>query len=884
MIFCFSDLYPDIFPFVQQDNSQEKKEKIRKQLGIGNQKSFLEKVLPPELFPHVGNSKPQINRFFNGKADKHCRKIKDCIISCQNSKTEENYVYKNWPSRLTVVHNWERLLNNPFFTQEKKDNLSDQISKIVSDIADEHEDIRVRLHQIMEGSLEERLTCLTFIAATYCFWDRQMLSANKDDRIDAHMLRLMILPEGRDDSFTEEDIARIKEETEMASAEATHELDGINLTMAEFDDSIKSLSMNICKKLLAANYLRDFKVRGRACLYLYRLCSMSGDLKTAEEYLDESCRYGYSEALEVKKAHKSAGLVYQPEKNISSMKGRIIFNGKNSYTKLFERSVPQGWTKFQVEDFGSLNFEDVNQTLPQKYLFFSDDFRKNLVDLMDVLEIIRLNEAYYLCDNIDIYIRCSEELCGSLIDTAQNNLDGNALRIHILDDAKMAAHQLLGCHPVFYPIRGIGNEEVPLLHFVIVGSNMCAQWLVREAFWLMTFLPDEVLTKITVLSEDAAELYKQIVTKCPGLNKNSNIQKLFGESILTPIETESADLDSRELEMFISKCMDTKAFLYFAVSTDDDEKNLSLALRIREHIIRNDLSCKGAFSDKKNILNKLHSLPPVAFLCRDENIAHLSKNLIVNDLNCGDSWYNNYALIPFGARSERYTWQNLDGGIIEKLSFCVHLEYDGITPDYVSDILSRNKNDKRKDSANSYYGRQYNKDSSRSVALSLPYRLFNIRNYKSRNRLIREAWNILDGSSYYSRDTLEKFAQLTAFLHPDSKESPRQFAEETIEKLSAWEQIRWSRYMLSRGWLPASVQQVNIYRTQSYKKHQLYIARLHPAICDYTKLGEVQNALKKDFQKYNRKNLQNTSRILRLEWLEMEKTMEMEEPDLDIGI
>ena len=151
---------------------------------------------------------------------------------------------------------------------------------------------------------------------------------------------------------------------------------------------------------------------------------------------------------------------------------------------------------------------------------------------------------------------------------------------------------------------------------------------------------------------------------------------------------------------------------------------------------------------------------PVAFRCKNPDVANLSRHMVISNIRQGDAWHNNYALISFGSLDERYSWENLDGGILEKLALCTHMQYCAVPPGTSHSYADDGQGEQDQGAAEafrSYYGSQYNMDSSLSVALSLPYRLFHM--FRAHRRLVKKPWNILDGDAYYSRETLQEFGE-----------------------------------------------------------------------------------------------------------------------------
>lgn len=904
MSFFFKDLHKLFW-----DNITDSK------LQCSNRVKFLRNILPDPLFIAATEAKAKeythkpvctdrsstLQRFYDGNADNSSKNFTELIISDKNECSGEEYTYEDCKYRIEVKNKWKILIQK-LSTRE--------ISKLISVSAtairtkgSSNSYIKDRQKELLDLSVEDRFAFFTLLAGTYYYWENEPGSENANNLLE------LIFPPKHELSKEPGPLGRKKND---AAKKAEVRLKGIQnkIERISIDSAARDNCLDTCKQILSIKDLKDNYLIGKTCYILYK-CYLSINETYAYDYLAKSCQYEYGEALSLRSKIESSGLLYPIEENRSTFSGYCIYNTDNTYYRLFEKSVPGDWETIAINDYimfapfrgmhekTEIPFVDGNNKIysgidlmmsgsRHKFLLFDEDMRKNFVDLLSVLEFVRKNSLYSFIENIDIFIRCNEEIYSPLIDTAQKNLEGHVIRIHILDDDKMGAQQLLSHHPLFYPIRNQGSGK-PTLHFVIIGSDKCAEWLLRESFWLLTFPPQEAKAQITILAPNADEFYNSIVARLPGLRSSDDLSEYFPRSFRTTIKHIKTDLNNNKLNTEIEKLLKSKDFLYFAVSTGDDEKNLALGIFLREYLIRNAVSTPQDDNAKGNTLSdNLNELPPVAFRCKDENIAYLSRRLIVKNLDSGDSWYNNYALIPFGAKSERYTWQNLDGGLIEQLSLCTHLEYSDIQLHEEPYVETEAEQECRKTALKKYYGRQYNKDSSMSVALSLPYRLFNIRDAKRSsacpegNRLIREAWNILDFDAYINPKTLAGFSEQTEFLCGEDRILSDQSVRTQIDKLSSWEQVRWSRFMLSRGWMPASVLQSKAYTSGENKNHQLYIAKLHPAIREYEQLASVERELQHDFKIYNRRNLMNTCHILRLDWLEQEKQLEREDSELSI--
>ena len=84
--------------------------------------------------------------------------------------------------------------------------------------------------------------------------------------------------------------------------------------------------------------------------------------------------------------------------------------------------------------------------------------------------------------------------------------------------------------------------------------------------------------------------------------------------------------------------------------------------------------------------------------------------------------------------------------------------------------------------------------------------------------------------------------------------------------LAKWEHDRWNRFMISRGWKPASIEQMRTYIAAGNRRQQLYIGRLHPCICPFEELEQLELELKKSFRNTDIQNIRMTGLILTRQW------------------
>lgn len=472
---------------------------------------------------------------------------------------------------------------------------------------------------------------------------------------------------------------------------------------------------------------------------------------------------------------------------------------------------------------------------------------------MKLLQLIKDEKPETKELNIEIFIRNDSEIARALIDTALSGLPEYTIPVFIIDDDKTAAQQLLSHHPLFYPVRAVDlkesakklKEDRPILHFIILGTSRVAKWLVREAFWMMGFRENAILCKITVLDEKGEEFVRKIKAEYPGMVKSDfDVEEIELPEVLG----ENIDFHSFQLADILKNIMNETPYGYFAVATESDEENLSLATRIREILVRNNIEQRNETA--------LENPNPIAVLCRKDQIAWTAKRLVIEKEIYGDRWFNTWSFIPFGNLSAYYSWDLMAGGTFEKLSKCIHYQFAGLSPEE-----TKAGSEKAEQQDKVYYGRQYNHDSSYSLALSMPYRIFQFRDING-NQIMPIAWEIWDEKAFASVEQLNYLANRS-----------RGVKESEYKTIAVWEHDRWVRWMLSRGWLPASADDAVFAVKCGNERQQLFVAKLHPCICAYEGQKELKLALKnecgmdKDFYSYDMANIKDTKRLLALEWL-----------------
>lgn len=624
-----------------------------------------------------------------------------------------------------------------------------------------------------------------------------------------------------------------------------------------------------CERILQIPTHIPREYRSDASYILYR-CISSGKYhpvtgETAEYYLEISHMYGHELATEEWKKGNPSSITPYVSRSSCSTNGICHRNTKNQYTIAFEKTIPDSWGDTSIElDISALG-KDIFNPIHRRFLLLNENFSQNLDDLFQILQLVKENNPQPEYLNWEFFVRHDSESIHSLVDTALSRLSEHKIPVYILNDSKIAAQQLLSQHPLFYPVRELKldklkqtGEHRPLLHFVIIGNSPVTEWLVREAFWMMGFRDNVIRSRITVLAETGKQFEVSLKGRFPGMSKDiTQIDKIE----LPEIKGEDVVLESVDLQNKIQEFTKETDYCYFAVATDSDENNLTLGTRVREALIR------SAIESKKE--GSLERMPPVAFLCRNKQLAWLSKHMVVEKEEYGNSWFNTRALIPFGELSNRYSFDSITGGTFEALAKCIHYQYNQLVPVWrLPDSQKAEEKERTIAAERDYFKRQYNQDSSFSMALGMPYRLFQFLD-SFNNQLTPPGWNILQSSSFSSANHLHILANRI--------EIPSDKKKEEIQKIAEWEHARWIRWMLSRGWKTATPDEAVYAFHCGNPRQQMFACKMHPCICSYDELENLSARLRidcnlnKNFYSYDYWNIEATKQLLDLEWVDKPK-------------
>lgn len=495
-----------------------------------------------------------------------------------------------------------------------------------------------------------------------------------------------------------------------------------------------------------------------------------------------------------------------------------LVNSTEGQNRRFVDSLPGHWQVTQMaegsiaEALGPLAekiFTPERETFPELVIaLLSEDQEQNLYQAAQVLRTL---EQYVLklgqrkrdaAQAVMIYVRAEREYGGWMLDAAFAGLQSVAFPLRLCDPAYDSADQLFHRAPLFLPC--LKHRETDTVRLVVLGTTPEAMAVVQRAISLP--LSQQCQVNIHVLGENSAQMEQRFAEQCPGvMGASSAICRsipVFRECALSQGEVSRLlrELKQKRMAQKEMPSSETAEALgqgnYFVVAAGDDRENIRLAIRLRTELLKLD----PTFSNR----------PFIAVQVRDPMAAWLTGNISADGKNRIYSWHNQYDLFCFGAE-DQYTYGNLKQDVLEKRAQEVHLQYAG-------------PEQHRQKALSSYYRRQYNRDSSRMVALYAHYRLF------------AAGITLPDWKLYSLPDEEKRLAeQYGQWLEEKSNE----------EAAARLEHERWNCFMLATGWERAMASQVETYVQRGNPSHQLYLGKLHPFLCPWEDLasGELLKAV-----------------------------------------
>ena len=429
----------------------------------------------------------------------------------------------------------------------------------------------------------------------------------------------------------------------------------------------------------------------------------------------------------------------------------------------------------------------------------SESAQDNLFQCLAVLQAlkklaIRLGERRWeLTDAVSIYVEAEHDYAAMMLDAAFEGMRGLYFRVRVCDPAQDSADQLFSTAPLFLPC--LRDPEQKKIRVVVLGTTDLTMALLRRAVSLPLWGEHEL--SIAVFGEGAERFRQRFLALCPGIASAAptvfRTVPQFYECDLTGGGLDALLRAHRERQTGQQEDDPQASVLcqanYCVAATEDDEQNIRLGAHLRGALLKQT--------------PRFDHLPFIAAHVRNPVASWLAENLVASPRTRQDNPYGQYGLYCFGAAT-LYTPARLESDPIERRAQAIHLQY-----------ASPADEKSRRFAIASYYTRQYNRDSSRATAQYLIYHLF-------------LAGIALPNWQLYGAP--EQEAQL-------GEAYDRWLSTgEHLEAAAQAEHVRWNCFMLSTGWEQATPLQVSAYVQRGNPGHQLYLARLHPFLCDWQSL------------------------------------------------
>lgn len=732
-----------------------------------------------------------------------------------------------------------------YLPEENREKYREDTAELIGRF-EEHDLLAAYKDKLLKMDFYDQLACLTAIAATWAYWD----GAGRESSGDVKDLAWILLPSidgeggkpGEDEDWKDRYLRSEKERARNLLTDCKE----------AFGQKMYDRCGKLAEQMIRINFADDI-VLGEAYYYL-AVCCMEHEYDCGLDVnviLGKAVEYGNSDAYELwrnlGKKTASAGLLSPIAETHG--KARIVLNAANQFTEEFLLSVPSEMRRSQDFREMIISASDKKQLQASldaardtRYLLFHENPEKNFQDLLYILDKIAAAEektegadfsATLRWSRTTIYIRVSEDEYSALIDTALKRLGDFTVRIFVIDDCKWAAQYLLADYPLYQTIGSLSNNKLikgPVnIHFTVIcgEADALTSRLIREAYWISCFAYPGVKVKINLISPKAGQIRNELRCSCPGMfSELPDADRLSSISVLEDDYTLPSVSDYHVIEHFDSIEAAPNSFNYYVVNLGDDISNLNMGIKLRERSIQNRINAG------KNPQSKY--LPMIAFYCRNADIAHLSENMVVQLVDHGNRWYNNYNIKPFGMLRERYSWTTLDGGYWEQAAQSTHIQYSGLN----KDSSYRDKITALKE----YFSRSYNRDSSMAAALSLPYRLFQVP-YGEKHHIIPYAHIDNSQTSGENEEVLTSMEEEFKAAMADAVNGAK-----IRQSLLYYEHSRWVRWAYSRGWRAASPEQVLLYLRAGNPGRQLYIARLHGCLCSVEKLRELSEKMAEELE------------------------------------
>lgn len=414
------------------------------------------------------------------------------------------------------------------------------------------------------------------------------------------------------------------------------------------------------------------------------------------------------------------------------------------------------------------------------FYLFSKDEEENLNNALELLKQGNTKKKRVR----KIYILNNSEEARIILDSAPKN----NIRLELVNEKDRAIYQHIYDEPLY---KNSINNQISIL---IVGCGKLGTEFLKAITWCGQIINHKL--NINIIDINANRIKEKINIIYPELIENYNYNFI------------DADIYSERAIAELDK-LKNQNINYVIVALDSEAKNIDVAIFLRRYFLEQD--------------KKSYSRMPSINLWIEKN----DKKVQIDSLK-HDSIINSYNLNSFGSIDEMYNSKSIVNSEIEKLAMQVHSVYNP------SDI-EKNLED--------FYKLEYNKKSSRAVAVHIKYKLYSVLKDVYLGDLESDLENNID-------EVLKQYNNIKN--------------ANILEELARNEHDRWNAYVRTDGFKNIAKEEVLKYK-EFTKNTKHFLAKLHPAIVEYEKLDEVEQYLQKDFKSADINIIDNIEKILKKE-------------------
>lgn len=347
---------------------------------------------------------------------------------------------------------------------------------------------------------------------------------------------------------------------------------------------------------------------------------------------------------------------------------------------------------------------------------------------------------------------------------------------------------------------------------------------------------------LTVIEKNASAIENRLHRDAPDFFRNRSYlhcrPKFFdldldGFEIVELFRTQvDHEIEFSQKEMKISQALLQANYFIVALDSEKDENAIRIGMLLRELAYRQDA--------------KFENAPIISVLCKEGILDANINEFNVGEETYSDAWFRSYHLNQFGAYQNIYSFHGLYENLGERIA--IELHCDG-----KEDGVAREK--KMRD----YYRSSYNRVSCDVRSLSIPYMFYCLLGDKMVEDYSLSAYAEERDNKQFVKGFVGKKWNLHLFwenIDTYVSEYNKVIKDKTIaEMMSILEHNRWLVYMALEGYtsVPYQIGESSFTETERYiegwakrmtgdkKVSKLHIAKIHPAMVTYSKLGEKRN-------------------------------------------